>query len=69
MAGLAVGTIILGLGVGGLTGGCGGGNAGAGSAGDRAQAGGSTAAALLPDVPPVDVLAPSSFETASFAFG
>lgn len=65
MAGLAVAAIALGLGLGGFVGGCG----GAGTPDGGTEIIGPAAVAALPEVSPIDVLAPSSFETASFALG
>ncbi|MFH0916825.1 MAG: hypothetical protein V1912_10310, partial [bacterium] len=63
MAGLAVAAIGLGLGLGGFVSGCG----GVGTPDAGTDITGPAAATALPEVPPIDVLAPSSFKTASFA--
>lgn len=64
-AGLVVGLVGLAVALGGLAGGCGEDGA-KGPGGPGATAGGGEA---LPELPPIDLLAPTSFETASFALG
>jgi hypothetical protein len=65
MAGLTVGVIGLAIALSVTASGCG--DAGASATG--AADGGSTVTTALPETPPIDLLAPVSFETASFAFG
>ena len=63
--GLVVSVIGLVLALGGIVSACG----TAGDSDDGVAGEGSTAVGAAPSPPPIDVAAPTSFETASFAFG
>jgi hypothetical protein len=71
LTGVAIG-LALGLGLTMFVVGCGEAGAldrGASATTRSAAASGSAAAVVLPEVPPIDLLAPVSFETAAFALG
>jgi hypothetical protein len=72
-AGFVAGLIGLAVALSGFTGGCGdaatSGSGAAGGATTGTAGGGAGVGVALPEIPPIDLLAPTSFETAFFALG